>query len=550
MIRGMSIFSVFPPDPVFFAFFTLLMLGKLSSPMDQILIQSFTQLISHQIGLQTRPQDYPGLSQKILTRCRELRFFDPQDYYNLLKSETPASEKEWERLIPLLTTPESYFFRDRGQFKLLQTVILPQLIERQKRVKKLRIWSAGCSTGEEPYSLSLLLQKLIPNWEEWNLMVLGTDINELSLQKARSGVYSAWSFRQVDSEVISLSFIPCTGGWKINPQAQKLVKFLPFNLVKDSLGGEINVLDFDLILCRNVFVYFEKVSIHKGIQKFYQALKPGGYLMTAHAELQGLEVAPFKAIIFPESVVYQRPLIQEPNLQTSSSNSKLDISDLFFLLSPFQRNTTYPPSSLTSKPHQNLASKEGLIPQKNQFTSLEKYQIKPEKISVELQEAKQLYQQKKYNDAIQKVNTFLNKSSPNFDAYYLLGKIYANLGQYQQATQYCQKAIAVDSLSVLPCYILLNIAEETNNIEEAKKFAKRIIYLSGVSPLSISAYVKLASLYEQEKNHKKAIKIYNVALELLHKLPAKAEVEYTDHITVDELITSLNSIIENLNQDE
>jgi chemotaxis protein methyltransferase CheR len=88
---------------------------------------------------------------------------------------------------------------------------------------------------------------------------------------------------------------------------------------------------------------------------------------------------------------------------------------------------------------------------------------------------------------------------------------------------------------------------ETNNIEEAKKLAKRIIYLSGISPLSISAYVKLASLYEQENNPKKAIKTYNIALELLQNLPSQAQVEYTDNVTVAELIASLNSIIENLN---
>lgn len=514
-------------------------LGKLPSQMDQILIECFAQLVSTSYGLQIRPLDYSGFSQKILTRVRELRYSNPEDYYNFLKSETPASQKEWLRLIPLLTTPESYFFRDRGQFKLLQNVILPQLIERQKTVRNLRIWSAGCSTGEEPYSLSLLVQKLIPNWEEWNLLILGTDINELALQKARKGVYSAWSFRQVDAEIISQSFLPCTDGWAIIPQAKQFVKFMNFNLLQEQRVRDFNFQDFDLILCRNVFVYFEKVSISKVIQKFYQALKPGGFFITAHAELQGLEINPFRAIIFPESVVYQRPLEQGCDHPASHLNSKLDVSALFFDLSPLNNHLHFTPS-LTAK---NQSFKTKLTPLSSSQNPRENGLNKRGKI----EEAKELYHQKKYGEAIQKVQEFIGQTSPTFEAYYLLGKIYANLGQYQEAIEYCQKAIAVDSLSVLPCYILLNIAEETNNIEEAKKLAKRIIYLSGISPLSISAYVKLASLYEQENNPKKAIKTYNIALELLQKLPSQAQVEYTDNVTVAELIASLNSIIKNLN---
>ncbi|EAW38779.1 CheR family methyltransferase [Lyngbya sp. PCC 8106] len=518
--------------------------------MDEILIQRFAQLISAQIGLQIRLQDYPVLSQKIVTRARELRYSHPQDYYNLLTGETSVSQNEWRQLIPLITTPESYFFRDRGQFKLLQTVILPQLIARKKESKQLQIWSAGCSTGEEPYSLSLLLQQLIPNWEEWKILILGTDINELSLEKARQGIYSAWSFRQVDSEIISKSFLAWGGGWKINPKTRKSVKFMNFNLVQGDLADDSKLRNFDLVICRNVFVYFEKHHISQAINKFYQALQPEGYLITAHSELQGVENNPFKATIFPESVIYQRPKETESISQHFIPSSKLDRSTLCIVLSPEnQKNgSNLSPETHLKKNNINQKSLQSQVDLKSKIVhSSIATDINYSKLTVEIEEAYKLFKHKKYKEAIQKINLFLDKNKSNFDAYYLLGKIYANLGQYKEAISYCQKAITVDSLSVLPCYILLNIAEEINNKEEAKKLAKRIIYLSGISPSSISAYVKLAFLYEQEDNQKKAKQNYTIALELLQQLPPQAKVEYTEDLTVAELKISLISIINNIN---
>ena len=517
--------------------------------MDEILIQRFAQLISAQIGLQIRPQDYPVLSQKILARTGELRCSHPQDYYNILTGETARSKKEWLQLIPLITTPESYFFRDRGQFKLLQTVILPQLIARQQHSKQLRIWSAGCSTGEEPYSLSLLLQQLIPNWEEWNIFILGTDVNELALQKARQGIYSPWSFRQVDSEIISRSFLPWGSGWKINSKTRKSVNFINFNLVKDDFTDYSSFRHFDLILCRNVFVYFEKNQISNVIHKFYQVLDPEGYLIAAHAELQGIENNPFKPLVYPESVIYKRPKNTEtlPH-QSGFATSRLDPSDFRAVLSPVSPNKDLDfCQKTTPKNFNTILFDSSANPPVKIVNSLPKTSNpnSPDG-EAEIEEANQLFQQKKYTEALQKVNLFLQKNSSDFGAYYLSGKIHANLGQYKEAIDYCQRAMAVDSLSVLPCYLLLNIAEETNNIEEAKKLAKRIIYLSGVSPSSISAYVKLAFLYEQEENQKKAIKNYTTALELLQNLPPQARVEYTENLTVSELTTSLKTIINNL----
>ena len=129
---------------------------------------------------------------------KALKLAAPEDYYLLLQSDSAESRSEWRQLIINLTNSESYFFRDKGQLALLQNRILPELIERNKVQRTLRIWSAGCSTGEEPYTLAMLVDQLLPRQIGWNVFILGTDINENSLAIARRAAYTSWSFRMVD----------------------------------------------------------------------------------------------------------------------------------------------------------------------------------------------------------------------------------------------------------------------------------------------------------------------------------------------------------------
>ena len=131
--------------------------------MNPTLLQKFIQLIADYTGLHIREQERQTLSNKIFARMKLLKISSPQQYYQILECQSPASKNEWEKLIVLLTVNESYFFRDRGQFQLLKNVILPELIQQKKTShhRNLILWSAGCSTGEEVYSLAILVQELL-----------------------------------------------------------------------------------------------------------------------------------------------------------------------------------------------------------------------------------------------------------------------------------------------------------------------------------------------------------------------------------------------------
>ncbi|MFM9268021.1 protein-glutamate O-methyltransferase CheR [Tychonema sp. BBK16] len=245
---------------------------------------------------------------------KSVKIADPEKYYQFLTAKSLDNQNEWHELVVLLTTIESYFMRDKGQFSLLKKVILPKLIEQKKSLHKtlgtkptLRIWSAGCSTGEEPYSLAIILKQLIADWKQWTILILGTDINQKVIEKAQQGVYSPWSFRLVDPQVQKQYFSPRQIEWEINRELRESVEFRCLNLITDAFPNFYrNIYNIDLILCRNVFVYFEPEYISLVLKKFSKTLRPGGYLITGHAEVHGQIMNELKPEIFPESIVYQR----------------------------------------------------------------------------------------------------------------------------------------------------------------------------------------------------------------------------------------------------
>jgi chemotaxis protein methyltransferase CheR len=294
--------------------------------------QAFIRLITKHTGLEIRERDKATLTDKIFLRMKALKLDLPESYYQLLNLSTPESHQEWQSLIITLTNIESYFFRDQEQFSLLRNYILPELIQRKQNNKKIRICSAGCSSGEEPYSLAILLKELLPGLEQWDLMILGIDINQDALQKAKKGIYRPWSFRRVDTEIMQQYFRLTNDHYHLEPTIKNMVKFQSLNLVQELFPRpNLELEELDLIVCRNVFIYFEPSAIATVLNKFYNALQPLGYLITGHAELYGQDLSRFKTKVFPESVVYQRQndnLINTYMVSIPSEQNPISVEEL------------------------------------------------------------------------------------------------------------------------------------------------------------------------------------------------------------------------------
>lgn len=546
------------------------------SLMNEALINCFSQLITRNTGLHIREEDKNTLTKKLWQRIKYLRISNPEDYYLFLEakneSKTPqgkfglgnwSAQQEWKELVCLLTTGESYFFRDRGQFSLLRTKILPEIIAAKQQnsevtanqKKSLRVWSAGCSTGEEPYSLAILIQELIPNLDNWNILVLGTDINYKAIEKAKQGIYNPWSFRLVDPHLQIDYFQEQQNEWQIDDRIRQMVKLQQGNLLTDNFPDyNTEIYDMDLILCRNVFVYFERQAITTVVQKFYDTLVPGGYLMTAHTELYGQNMGEFQVNVLPESVIYQRR--QSKQLEPSDSVQQKSIkTDLY---KSYHSHHSQIFKSETAK-YQDKPAVLKELPQKIQSSNFAHHYAnspiaKPTETVIKnvsnsvnqnssnnlLKEAEILFQEEAYMPAINKAEQVIACHPQHFAAHYLMAQAYANLGQHSKAVYYCQQAIAIDSLAVQPYHLLAHIAEEKQDIEKAKIFLRTIIYLA---PSSVSAYLELAAIYEKEGNTNRAKKMLATALELLKQLPSSAMVEQQSSVTAGELLEYVNKLL-------
>ena len=535
--------------------------------MDDALIQLFIKLITAQIGLQIRPQDRSALSQKLLTRMNFAKIPDPEKYYQLLTETSFQSKNEWRELVLVLTTIESYFMRDQGQFSMLKKTIFPKLIKQKRNLHKtlgtqptLRIWSAGCSTGEEAYSLAIILKELIADWEQWKILILGTDINEKVIEKAQQGVYSPWSFRLVDPQVQKQYFNPWQLEWQINRELRQSVKFSCLNLIADAIPNIYNnIYNIDLILCRNVFVYFEPEYVSLVLKKFSKTLRPGGYLITGHAEIHGQIMNEFQPEIFPESVVYQRRellpgepcqieswRLEKPNSAFEESGNSGLVDDGHWLVGGtmpasfakgrFSETATILTdfSSLGKRLPTPYVEGDG-VSQSGEFSAvvMRSKEIPKSTYLMLIKEAKENFKKKAYTEAIDKAKQSICIQSYNFEANYLLAQIYANLGKYSEAIEHCQRASKVDAMSVFPDYLQAQIAEEKGELETAKIFLKRIICLC---PSFVSAYLELGSIYKKEGKIKRAIKMYNCSCEILIKLPPNTAIEQQGKMTASQLL--------------
>lgn len=212
----------------------------------------------------------------------------------------PASEA----VVNAVTVGETFFFRYQAQFDALERVIVPDLLERNRLTRHLSAWSAGCSNGAEPYSLSMLLRRqFAAALAGWTVDILGTDINVAALAEARSGEYGAWTIRDLPAETRVACFEPHGHRWRVRPLYRAVVRFARHNLVSQPPPGGA----FDLILCRNVLMYFAPATRVRVVQALRAALAPRGWLMVSHAEVGPPASDYFETMVLPECTLYRRP---------------------------------------------------------------------------------------------------------------------------------------------------------------------------------------------------------------------------------------------------
>lgn len=248
--------------------------------LDPRLAAAFARHILSRSGLHFDKRNQPALTRGLLKRMSSLRLGDYQEYLQYLKQHG-EDRHELQKLLQFLTVGETYFYRYPAHFE----VLAERFTDRGADRSPIRIWSAGCSTGEEPYSIAMTLMDLLPDWRERDIRIIATDINNRSLKRAREGVYSPWSMRITTPEQARRYFRQVGDSFLIREEVKQLVHFSHLNLstpCNDAVCDELHHLD--AVFCRNVLIYFTPESAQRMLQTFAAALKPAGLLFLGHSE--------------------------------------------------------------------------------------------------------------------------------------------------------------------------------------------------------------------------------------------------------------------------
>jgi chemotaxis protein methyltransferase CheR len=267
----------------------------------------FSEWLGEEFGLHFGPEKRDILRSRLEPRRAELGLETFEQLYFHLKFH-PSRSEEWDRLIPHLTNNESYFYRERGQLDVLESEVFAAVRERLAAAgrSEIRILSAACASGEEPYSLAMLAHDsgLFP--APWKVRVTGVDLDPQALERARAGCYTENAFRRVDPNIRERHFtVDEKGRWVISDLIRSMVDFRRANLVDERWAEPFPRQD--IVFCRNVLIYFGEDSMRRAVEGLYRALLPGGYLFLGHAETLSRVPTRLEAQRRPGAIFYRRP---------------------------------------------------------------------------------------------------------------------------------------------------------------------------------------------------------------------------------------------------
>jgi chemotaxis protein methyltransferase CheR len=390
-----------------------------------------------------------------------------------------------------LTIGETYFYRDEKLFGALAGTVLPGLLRaREGKERRLRLWSAGCCTGEEAYSLAILLHQLIPDLARWRVSILATDINTRFLRKAAAGVYGEWSFRNAPAGFRERWFQRTVDGqYLLAPEVKRLVTFAPSNLVEDAfpaLSTDTNAMD--LILCRNVLMYFTPAQARKVVGKLHRALVGDGWLAVSPTEASQALFPQFAIRNFPGAILFAKDA-------TDSGRLVLDTP------APWT-----PPPPLEPVPE--LPALEPVL------------------------------------DTTAPAPTLVPPPAPSDSqaplALSLQTRALANEGRLTEALAVCNRWIAADKVDAAGHYLRALVLLELGDPDAANGSLQRTLYLN---PNLVAAHFTLGNLARGRNQNAQADRHFRNALHLLARLRPDDAVPESDGLTAGRLGEIIREII-------
>lgn len=460
--------------------------------LSNFLLHRFSEFMAAQMGVHF-PQERWGDLKDVLDKCsKELGFENAEECIEHLPSGD-LTRSQIEILASYLTVGETYFFRDSASFEVLEKHVLPELISKRRVTNKsLRIWSAGCCTGEEPYSLAMLITRLIPDFKDWSISILATDINPHFLHKATVGIYREWSFRETPEEIRKMFFREVKKGhFELSSTIRSLVTFSHLNLAEDiypNIYSHTNGMD--IIFCRNVVMYFKPERMQKVITSLVSSLVNNGWLFLSAVETITNKFPHLETVYFPKAILYRKT-----DKQPTDKDMTYSFADLSFD---------------AFRPHQDDIPIPSSPEVQYKYTSLKK-----------------------------------DDADRNKEVIMEMTRSCANEGQLTKAMEWCEKLIEIDKLNPSSWFLYATICEEQGNANQAITAFKRTLFLDHdyvPAHLSLGNFAKRQGHSEESERHFKA------ALSTLNKYPNEYLLPETEGMTAGHLKEIIQTAMGNVSK--
>jgi chemotaxis protein methyltransferase CheR len=485
---------------------------------DETLIR-FNQLVQERTGLTNNIHRRESFCRAIHESAARAGLSDLEHYYNTLLAY-PTDSPLWEDLVKSLTIGETYFFRDPEQLQALREHIFPEIIARHWNDHTLRIWSAGCATGEEAYTLAIMLRQLLPDVDQWNVTILATDLNKKFLDQARLAQYRCWSFRQADPAIYKTYFVQQGDIYQLSSTIQNMVSFSYLNLIEETYPSRASqIFNLDLILCRNVTIYLPEPVIRKIAGRFYHCLNPEGWLVLGPSESNDQVFHQFKPYHFHYAVAYKK---------TDSHHQK----DYFsqergsgFSSPQIEENSDLPVFDWDRWRSSIVLPEETRLPP-----------TLPEKENIG-QHGFSLLKEKRYREARLFFADFLEKEPDNIDAHLAMAQIEANSGRLPEARRWVERVIEMNPLNEQAHYLLAVVSQEMDDLKQAFLSYKKAIYLE---PNFVMAHFNLFLLHQKAGQSQDAARSRATVLHLLQNLPSDELLPGADDLTAADLMNILH----------
>jgi len=496
---------------------------KLAAGLNQL-----ATLIAEKMGLHLSVNRRQELRQTIQALAKEQGQEDTALFIQSLIASS-LSEQQVKTLSSHLTIGETYFFREMKSLEAFRDSVVSGFIKhRTGKDRCLRVWSAGCSSGEEPYTVAMLIDQMIPETNKWDIRIYGTDINLQALEKARRGVYTKWSFRGTPDTMRDRYFEPAgQGTYVVKARFKDMVSFSYLNLATDDYPSSLNTQKMDVIFCRNVMIYFTPQMIQRVIQRMHSYLAEGGWLIVAPSETLTLLSSEFSAVSF-EGVTLYRKVTLEP------LDYKAEVPVVPLVSEPFLHAP-----SIWSEPVQVFPDLPPGVPPGVSLVP------EPECNAQRYEDALSAYQGRRYEEAVALLQTIFSDEGYgeypwglDGSASALMARVLADQGNLEQAVQWCEKAIAENKLNPEYRFLQAMILLEQGQEKAAVQACMRSLYLN---PDFIAAYYLLGTLAVRENRPEDANRYFQQALALLLNVPKENILQELDGITAGRLMETIQT---------